>query len=165
MRTVVSLVVALVMALPSLAQQRKSETEELEALTIEYTRLEDAGDYQTQAKMIAPDRWYHNVGGRRTENTIYLKVQEEGFANSIRRYPGLKVHREVRDLKSRLVAPTVGITSFTWFVNRLIPPDLPSDKVQALGPAPIPSVISLVWVRQADGWKIVNTHFSPLYLR
>jgi ketosteroid isomerase-like protein len=163
----VSFVVVLVMAVPSFAQQaQKSDTAELEALVMEYTRFEDAGDFQAQAKMIAPDRWFHNVNvGRRTENATYLKVQEEGFANSSRRYPGLKYYREVRDLKARLVAPTVGITSFTWFVNRLIPPDLPSDKVQALGLAPIPSVISLVWVRQQDGWKIINAHFAPLFTR
>jgi hypothetical protein len=94
-----------------------------------------------------------------------MKIQNEAFVVSRKRYPGLQVIREVRDLKTRLIAPTVAVASFTWVANRIIPPDLPSDKVQALGPAPIPVVVSMVWVKQADGWKIVNTHNSPLYLR
>jgi hypothetical protein len=149
----------------SAQQAKRTDQEELEALVQEYTRLEDAGDMLTQSKLIAPDRWWHGIGGRRTDNSLWMKVQEEGFANTRKRYPGLRFVREVHDLRVRLIAPTVAITSFTWFANRLIPPDLPNEKVQALGPAPIPQTTSLVWVKQQDGWKIINSHISPLYLR
>lgn len=147
------------------AQANKTEQQELEALVQEYTRLEDAGDMQAQSKLMAADRWWHGIGGRRTDNVLWMKVQQESIANNQKRYPGVRWVREVRDLKIRLVAPTVAVTSFTWAANRLIPPDLPSDKVQALGPAPIPQIVTLVWARQQDGWKIVNSHASPLYLR
>lgn len=147
------------------AQAKMTDQQDIEALILEYTRLEDAGDMQTQAKMIAPDRWWHGGGGRRTDNALWMKVQATNIANNQKRYPGVIFQREVRDLKIRMVAPTVAVVSFTWFVNRSIPPDLPADKVQALGPAPIPQVNSQVWVRQADGWKLVNSHISPEYVR
>lgn len=146
-------------------QAKKSDVEEVEALVHEYTRLEDAGDMQTQTRLIAADRWWHGIGGRRTDNALYMRMQEEAIGNNRKRFPGVKAIREVRDLRVRLVAPTVAVASFTWFNNRLIPPDLPQDKVQALGPAPIPQVVSLVWVKQAEGWKIINSHHSPEYLR
>ena len=146
-------------------QSRKSEQDELRSLVVEYTRLEDAGDMAAQSKLMAADRIWHGIGGRRTDNALYMKMQEHSIGNSRKRYPGVTFMREARDLEIRLLAPTVALTSFTWFANRLIPPDLPADKVQALGPAPIPQTISMVWVRQQDGWKIASTHMSPLYLR
>lgn len=161
--TVATLVLAL--AHPAAAQQKKSDIEEIEALVADYTRFEDAGDMLAQAKLMVADRWWHGIGGRRTDNALYMKVQDEGMAASRKRYPGLHTIRETRDLMVRLVTPTVAVSSFTWFANRIIPPDLPPDKVTALGPAPVPAVYSLVWVKQADGWKIVSTHTSPLYLR
>lgn len=147
-------------------QSTKSDAhDELKSLVHEYTSYEDAGDMVGQAKLMVPDRWWHGIGGRRTDNELYMKMQQQLFSNARKRYPGVTFMREVRDLETRLVAPTVAITSFTWFVNRLIPPDLPADKVQALGPAPIPNTVSLIWVRQAEGWRIISTHMSPLYLR
>lgn len=110
------------------------------------------------------DRWWHGVGGRRTDNALWMKVQQETRTNNQKRYSGLRYTREVRDLMIKLVAPTVAVSSFTWFTNRFIPPDLPADKITALGPAPAPTTVSLVWVRQQDGWKIVSSHTSPLYL-
>lgn len=161
------LVAACALCVPawSAAQTKVTDQQEIEALVMEYTRLEDSGDMQTQSKMIAPDRWWHGGGGRRTDNALWMKVQGTNFANFQKRYPGVTVAREVRDLKIRMVAPTVAIASFTWVSNRSIPPDLPAEKVQALGPPPIPLVISLVWVKQADGWKIVSSHNSPEYVR
>src|SRR4029434_4681581 len=103
----------------------------------------------SQARMMTTDRWWHGVGGRHTDNAQYMKIQEESIAASRKRYPGLQNIREVRDLKIRLIAPTVAVTSFMWVNNRIIPGDLPTDKVAALGPAPIPAFYSLVWVKQA----------------
>ncbi|MCC7179531.1 MAG: nuclear transport factor 2 family protein [Acidobacteria bacterium] len=153
------------LTVPAGAQSARTPEQEVEALVMEYTRLEDAADMATQSKLIAPDRWWHGAGGRRTDNATWMKVQQEGFANSAKRYPGLHTMREVRDLKIKMVAPTVAVASFIWFPNRLIPGDLPMDKVQTLGPSPIPQVVSSVWARQADGWKIVSSHSSPLYTR
>jgi hypothetical protein len=146
-------------------QAGKTPEQEVEALVMEFTRYEDAGDMVAQTRLTASDRWWHGIGGRRTDNATYMRVQQDGLANTSKRYPGLKTIREVRDLRLRTLSPTIVIASFTWFPNRLIPPDLPSDKVQALGPAPIPQVISQVWVRQTDGWKIVSSHHTPEYLR
>jgi hypothetical protein len=152
-------------AMPAAAQAGKTPEQEIEALVMEYTRLEDAADMATQSKMIAPDRWWHGAGGRRTDNAMWAKVQQEGFDATGKRYPGLRTMREVRDLKVKLVAPTVAVASFIWYPNRLIPGDMPPEKVQALGLAPIPQVVSLVWARQSDGWKIVSSHHSPQYTR
>lgn len=147
------------------AQPKKSDAEEIEALVADYTRYEDSGDMASQAKLMTADRWWHGVGGRHTDNALYMKVQEEAAAAFRKRYPGFQSIREVRDLRVKLIAPTVAVASFMWVNNRIIPGDLPADKVAALGPAPIPVFYSLVWVKQADGWKIANTHQSPLYLR
>lgn len=149
----------------SAEQAKKADQDELESLVHEYTRLEDAGDMEGQSKLMAADRWWHGMGGRRTDNALYMKMQTQAIANGKKRYPGVQFMREVRDLRVRLLAPTAAITSFTWFANRLIPPDLHADKVQALGPPPIPQTVSMVWARQQDGWKIVNTHISPQYAR
>lgn len=155
----------LTVAMPAAAQAAKTPEQEIEALVMEFTRYEDSGDMMAQSRLIAPDRWWHGIGGRRTDNALWMKVQQEGFEASQKRYPGVRYMREVRDLRIRMVAPTVAVSSFVWFVNRVIPPDLPADKVQALGLVAVPLSNSLVWVRQADGWKIVNSHNSPLYLR
>lgn len=147
------------------AQAKMTDQQELEAIIMEYTRLEDAGDMATQSKMIAPDRWWHGAGGRRTDNGLWMKAQALGFENSQKRYPGVVYMREARDIKIRMVAPTVAVASFTWFTNRVIPADLPADKVQALGPPAVPQIQSHVWVKQADGWKLVSSHISPEYVR
>ncbi len=164
MRKVAGLVLVLCVVVPAGAQQPKGDREQIEALVNEYTRLEDAGDMQAQAKLMAPDRWWHGAGGRRTDNAIWMKVQEEGIAANRIRFPGLKVMREARDLEIRFVAPTVAVASFTWYANRIVPGDLSAEKRQALGPAPISVVHSQVWVRGTDGWKMASSHQSPLYV-
>ena len=158
-------VLVLSWATATFAQTKKSDSEEIEALVAEYTKFEDSGDMASQAKMMTADRWWHGVGGRHTDNALYMKVQEDAITQSRKRYPGLQNIREVRDLKVKMIAPTVAVCSWLWVNNRIIPGDLPSDKVTALGPAPIPQFYSLVWVKQSDGWKIASTHTSPLYLR
>lgn len=165
MRRLMGIVAALFVVVPIGAQQPKGDKEQVEALVREYTRLEDAGDFQTQAKLIAPDRWWHGNGGRRTDQALWVRLQEENLAANRQRFPGLKFMREARDLQIRMLAPTAAVTSFTWYVNRIIPGDIPPEKRQALGPAPVPSVISLVWLKGADGWKIVSSHISPEYVR
>ncbi len=164
MRKVAGLVLVLCVVVPAGAQQPKGDREQIEALVNEYTRLEDAGDMPAQAKLMAPDRWWHGAGGRRTDNAIWMKVQEEQIAANRIRFPGLKVMREARDLEIRFVAPTVAVASFTWYANRIVPGDLSAEKRQALGPAPIPVVHSQVWVRGTDGWKMASSHQSPLYV-
>jgi hypothetical protein len=163
MRRLAAVVIVLSAAIPVGAQPAKGDREQLEALVHEFTRLEDAGDMQAQAKLMAPDRWWHGAGGRRTDNAIWMKVQEEGIAANRLRFPGVKIMREARDLQIRIVAPTVAVASFTWFANRVVPADLPADKRQALGPL-IPVVLSQVWVKGADGWKMVNAHQSAQYV-
>ncbi len=149
---------------PAGAQQVKGDKDQLESLVNEYTRLEDTGDMQAQAKFMAPDRWWHGVGGRRTDNAMWMKVQEENIAANRQRFPGVRFIREVRDLQIRFVTPTVAVTSFTWSANRIVPGDLPAEKRQALGPPPIPVVCSHVWAKGSDGWKMVSSHQSPLYV-
>ena len=163
MRQLAAVAIALAFVVPTGAQQAKGDREQIEALVHEYTRLEDTGDMRAQAKLMAPDRWWHGAGGRRTDNATWMTVQEESIAASRQRFPGVKSIREARDLQIRLVAPTVAVASFTWFVNRIVPGDLPADKRQALAPL-IPVVHSQVWVKGTDGWKMVSTHQSPQYV-
>src|SRR5262245_26910296 len=152
-------------AMATYAQSKKSDIEEIEALVAEYSKYEDTGDMVSQAKMMTADRWWHGIGGRHTDNALWMKIQDEQMAANRKRYPGVQNVREVRDLKVKLIAPTVAVSIFMWVNNRIVPGDLPPEKVTALGPAPIPAYYSQVWVKQADGWKIASTHTSPLYLR
>jgi len=153
------------LAAPLMAGQAKDASAELEALVMEYTRLEGLMDMQTQSKFIAPDRIWLGVGGRRTDNAIFMKVQEEGYAEQKKRYPNLRRHVECRDLHIRLIGDNVAVTSFVWYYNRIIPGDLPAEKVEMLGQDPVPNTMSLVWERRGSNWLIVNTHISPLYIR
>ncbi len=165
MRTMWMLVVALALAVPVIAEQAMSDEEQLKDLVLEYTRLEDAVDMQTQSNFMAADRVWVGIGGRRTDNALWMKVQDESFQQFQQRFPGVKIYREVRDLHIRLMGSNAAITSFTWAANRIIPADLPAEKVEMLGRPPIPTCFSVVWEKQGNTWKIVHTHVSPLYLR
>lgn len=163
MRRLATVTLVLALIAPIRAQQAKGDREQLEALVHEFTRLEDSGDMQAQAKLMAPDRWWHGPGGRRTDNATWMRVQEETIAASRQRFPGVRSIREARDLEIRFAAPTVAVASFTWFLNRIVPGDLPADKRQALAPL-VPVVHSQVWMKGSDGWKLVNSHQSPQYV-
>lgn len=160
MRRLATVAIVLALVAPMGARQAKGDREQIESLVAEFTRLEDSGDMQGQARMMAPDRWWHGPGGRRTDNATWMKVQEESIAASRQRFPGVRSIREARDLQIRFASPTVAIASFTWFVNRIVPGDLPADKRQALAPL-VPVVHSQVWVKGTDGWKLLNSHQSP----
>jgi Domain of unknown function (DUF4440) len=159
----VAIAAVLCVAVPAEARQGRSDRDELQALVMEFTRLEDAGDMQAQSKITAPDRWWHGPGGRRTDNAMWMKVQEDNIAATRVRFPGLKTTREVRDLQIRLIGTTAAVTSFTWFFNRVVPGDMTSERRAALGPL-VPVTVSHVWSKGADGWKIVSTHQSPQYV-
>ena len=142
-------------------QSRSDINREIESLVMEYTKLEDAMDMESQSRLIAEDRIWHGPAGRRTDNSLWMKVQQERFDNLKKAFPGLKFYREVRDLHIRVIGANVAVASFTWFANRIMPRDLPPEKAATLGPNPVPLIVSLVWEKRGDSWKIVNTHISP----
>ena len=158
-------IIAALGASVSIAQAQSDAEKKLEALVMEYTRLEDAMDMMEQSKLIVDDRTWHGVGGRRTNNPLWMKVQQENWDAFKVAFPNVKFHTEVRDLHIRLIGDNAAVTSFTWFANRIVPGDLPIEKVEQLGRNPVPTVISLVWENRPDGWKIVSSHNSPLYIR
>jgi len=165
MRRLWILPVALALASPVPAEPSQEQAKkELRVLVQEYTILEDAMDMEAQSKLMAEDRIWHGIGGRRTDNALWMKVQQESLDSFKEMFPNVKFYREVRDLHIRLVGDKAAVTSFTWAANRILPGDLSPEKVKLLGPDPVPIVLSLVWQKQKDGWKIVNSHVSPLYV-
>jgi hypothetical protein len=141
-------------------QSQSDIAKDIESLVMDYSRFEDTIDMESQFDLIAEDRWWHGPIGRRTDNAMWKMVQQEQFSNFKKAFPNVKVYREVRDLMIRVIGKNVAIASFTWFPNRIVPSDLPQEKREALGPNPVPVVVSLVWEKRGDSWKIVNTHIS-----
>lgn len=166
MRNSLLLGVALALvASPGAAQSQSDIKREIESLVLEYSRLEDAMDMGSQFNLIAEDRVWAGIGGRRTDNAMWMKVQQERFDGFKEAFPNVKVYREVLDLLVQVLGDDVAVANFTWRANRVLPGDLPLEKVEALGRAPVPNVVTLVWERQGGNWQIVNSHISPLFIR
>ena len=140
------------------------DKEDIEALIKRYTELEDASDMMAQSQMMIADRTWVGVGGRKTDNAMWLDVQQAYMDNFQKRYPGVEVRREVRNLQIRLMG-NVAVATFHWYSNRIIPADLPSEKVKMLGLPAVPATWTQVWTKEGNTWKIAHTHSSPLYSR
>ena len=140
------------------------DREDIEALIKRYSELEDATDMATQSQMMTADRTWVGIGGRKTNNPMWLDVQQANMDNFRQRFPGVEVKREVRNLHVRLMGK-VAVATFHWYANRIIPGDLPLDKVKQLGLPPVPSTHTHVLTKEGNTWKIAHTHVSPLYLR
>lgn len=162
MRFIFVMLTALTVSATSMAQDA---TGELSKLVAEYSRLEDAMDMRTQGNLISPDRVWNGIGGRRTDNAMWMQVQQENWDAFKARYPGVRMHREVRDLHIRMIGAAAAVTTFTWFTNVIIPGDLDAEKVEELGPGPVPQNMTLVWEKQGNSWKMIASHISPLFIR
>jgi ketosteroid isomerase-like protein len=140
------------------------DKEDIEALIKQYTELEDATDMTAQSQMMTADRTWVGVGGRKTDNAMWLDVQQANMDNFRKKFPGVEVRREARNLHVRLMGK-VAVATFHWYSNRIIPADLSSEKVKMLGLPAVPATWTQVWTKEGNTWKIAHTHSSPLYSR
>ena len=140
------------------------DKEDIEALIKRYTELEDASDMTAQSQMMIADRTWVGFNGRKTDNAAWMDLQQVNRDNFEKRFPGVECRREGRNLQIRLMG-NVAVATFHWYANRIIPADLPSEKVKMLGLPPVPVTHTQVLTKEGNTWKIAHTHVSPLYLR
>lgn len=139
------------------------DKEDVEAFIKRYSQLEDARDMTTQSQMMTADRTWIGVGGRRTDNAAWMDVQQTRMDHAGKAFPGVEFRREVRNLHVRLMG-SVAVASYHWYNNRIIPGDLPAEKVKQLGSPPKPITVTQVLTKEDNTWKIAHTHISPLYI-
>ena len=130
------------------------------ALVQNYSKFEDEGKIDEQAKLMVKNRISISTDGRRTDNETYMKFQQENFLSTKQRIPGVKTYREVRDLQIRKFG-TMAVASFEWYANTVIPGDMPDEK-RALVGNPAPVYVTHVLIKAEAGWKIFHTHTSNI---
>ena len=145
------------MLVVSAAAAGADDRADIEALIAEYNRTEETGDLDAQMKLMSPDRvWINGLAGRRTDQTLNMKVQQAGLNEAKKRFGGAKHFFEVRDL----IVQTHGdaaVASFYWIRNRVFPADYEGPRNQ-----PMPLIQTLVLVKTDGDWKIVHSHASPM---
>jgi len=77
--------------------------------------------------------------------------------------PGIIWHSEARNLLIKIYAEgEMAIASFHWLRAQYLPANTP-DNIRERYPNPPARLVTLVFEKQKEGWKIVHTHMSMLY--
>jgi len=147
-----------------LQAQTPSDTQAINRLIDEYSRLEDAGDMQTQAKLMAEDRvWIAQDSGRITDQSQNMKIQQANLDALKAAFPDVKWFTDARDRLVKFYGNgAVAVASLYWYRQYVAPVDLPAEKAKKLGPQPVPIAITLVLEKRGGNWIIVHTHSSNL---
>lgn len=161
-RLVLLFVLSLVFPVAGTAQ-RQSEVEAINRLIDQYGELEDKMDMNAQAKLMTSDRvWIAQGGGRRTDQTTNMRIQQANLDALRKRVPGVETFTEDRDRLIRFHGNgQVAVASFYRYTTRVLPPNTPAEVADNLA-APPPAVATLVLEKRDGGWRIVHTHFSNL---
>ena len=163
--TVLFAVVLFVMFLASDAvySQNNADSQAINDLIDKYSALEDSGDMMSQAKLMAADRvWIAELGGRRTNQTMNMELQQARFDEAKKSVPGVKWFTDARDRLIKFYGEgSVAVASFYWYRLFVLPADTPPEKVKLLNPVQ-PVTFTLVLEKKNGNWKIVHTHSSPL---
>jgi ketosteroid isomerase-like protein len=143
--------------------QRQSDIDAINQLIDQYGELEDKMDMTGQAKLMTSDRvWLSQGGGRRTNQTTNMRIQQANYDALKKQVPGVQTITEDRD---RLIKfhgnGQVAIASFYRYTTVVLPPNTPAEVAEAVG-SPPPAVATLVLEKRDGSWKIVHTHFSNL---
>lgn len=158
-----SLALALVLALTApVSGQTDADRAAIHDLLHRYAQLEDAGDIETQARLMTQDRVYIGVFniGRRLDQTQNTAIQQATMDLNRELYPGMRIFTEVKAPHVHFVAEDVAVASFQWVRNFIPTAELVNSGVD-LPDSPTPPVwFSQVLVREDDGWKIAHTHVS-----
>ena len=154
----------LLFAAVGLQAQAPAEVQAINRLIDEYSRLEDAGDMQAQAKLMAEDRvWVAQDSGRMTDQSQNMKRQQANLDALKAAFPDVKWFTDSRDRLIKFYANgAVAVASFYWYRLYVAPADMPPEKMEMLGPQPVPIVITLVLEKRGGNWIIVHTHSSNL---
>lgn len=148
-----SAVLSLTVPMPPAAADDEAD---IEALIEQYNRCEEQGDMEAQAELMTPDRVWVAAAGRRTDQTLNMKIQQAGMDRDMKRFPGGQAFFDVRDLLIR-VYDDAATASFYWYRDFVLSPEQE-------GPNPsFRSAVSMFLVKQDDSWKIAHTHSSPFH--
>jgi len=153
-----------VIAAVGLQAQAPADIQVINRLIDEYSRLEDAGDMQTQAKFMAEDRvWIAQDSGRMTDQSQNMRRQQANLDAVKAAFPNVKWFTDARDRLIKFYANgAVAVASFYWYRLYVAPADMPPEKLEMLGKQPVPIAITLVLEKRGGNWIIVHTHSSNL---
>jgi hypothetical protein len=132
-------IVLLVMVVPCLAfAQRQPDVDAINRLIDRYGALEDAMDMPSQAQLMSADRvWIGQGGGRRTDQTASMKIQQATFDQLKKMVPGIQVFTEDRDRLIKIYGDgSVAVASFYRYTTMVVPANIPPDVAKELVPAP-----------------------------
>jgi ketosteroid isomerase-like protein len=154
----------LLLIAPSVQAQAPADVQTINRLIDEYSRLEDAGDMQGQAKLMSEDRiWIAQDSGRRTDQGLNMKIQQASLDALKAAFPDVKWFTEARDRLVKFYGNgAVAVASFYWYRGYVAPLTLPTEKIKVLGPQPVPMAVTLVLEKRGGNWVIVHTHSSDL---
>jgi len=166
MRTTILFAAVFSMVLLSTAtvhSQNNAATDAINKLIDRYSALESSGDMVSQAKLMTKDRvWVGGTGGRRTNQSMNMEIQQAGYDEAKKFVPGVKWFTDARDRLIKFYGNgTVAVASFYWYQTFVLPADTPSEKANQFGPIR-PTSLTLVLEKKGGDWKIVHTHSSPL---
>ncbi len=164
MRSFLPFAVALGMLMPALASsQRQGDVDTINRLIDRYGALEDAMDMNGQAQLMSADRvWIVQGGGRRTDQTTNMRIQQAAFDQLKKRLPGVQTFTEDRDRLVKFYGNgSVAVASFFRYTTTIVPPTTPPDVAKEFGPVPAVAITLVLEKRDGD-WKIVHTHVADL---
>jgi ketosteroid isomerase-like protein len=150
--------------LPTLASaQRQGDVDAVNKVLDQYGELEDKMDMNGQAKLMTSDRvWVSQGGGRRTDQSTNMRIQQANFDALKKQAPGVETFTEDRDRLIKFYGNgQVAVASFYRYTTLVLPPNVPAEVAKELA-APPPAAATLVLEKRDGGWKIVHTHFSNL---
>jgi ketosteroid isomerase-like protein len=161
-------VVFLLISGNSFAQKKnkyEKEKAEIKALIDKYNKTEDDCDFEEQAKIMSEDRVFCGTAGegRAVDQSENMKFQKIHLNIVNQEVPGIIWHSEARNLLIKIYAEgEMAIASFHWLRAQYLPANTP-DNIRARYPNPPARLVTLVFEKQKEGWKIVHTHMSMLY--
>jgi hypothetical protein len=144
--------------------QREADLTAINRLIDQYAQTDDAGDMAAQAELMTADRVYvGSDGGRRTDQGLNMRSQQARIDELKKLAPNTRWFSEGRDRLIRFYGNgTVAVASFYFYRTRVVPGDLPPEKVRLLGADPPPVAITHVLVKEGGAWRIAHTQVTPM---
>jgi ketosteroid isomerase-like protein len=146
--------------------QDKADVQAIHKLIDEYCKTEDAGDMETQAKLMKADRiWIGPAGcGRITNQTMNIEKQQAQFNEMKEMVPKIKWFNDARDRIIKFYGDgKVAVASFYWYRKFILPAKTDEDTRKLFAVQPKPLVVTQVLVKDGNEWKIAHSHLSNLF--
>ncbi len=158
---------AMTLLAPAVASQANASTEAADreailAVVNAYFQHEGQGDMLAQADLMTDDRSMLYVGGRLTgPNRPRMVESHAAERRRAQEFPGVGYTFELRDIAVQAYNGDSALVMLETAPTRVIPRDLPPQKLAMLGASKKPYLVALMLVKQAGAWKIAFTGFVP----